>query len=167
MSDPLDKTYNVLFICSANSARSILAEALMNQLGRGRFRAWSAGTHPIGEVNPLALQVLEKMRLPMEGLRSKGFDEFVKPGAPHFDFVFTVCDQAAGEACPVWPGQPLTAHWGIPDPVAFAGLGEERPRQFRNAAITLKRRIELLLALPIHRLDGLALQREIRDIGRQ
>ena len=167
MSETPDRTYNVLFICTANSARSILAEALMNHLGRGRFKAWSAGTHPSGVVNPLALQTLETMRLPTDGLHSKGWDEYLTPDAPHFDFVFTVCDQALGEACPVWPGQPLTAHWGVPDPAACEGSAEERTQQFKNAAIILKRRIELLLALPLRRLDGIALQREVRDIGKQ
>lgn len=162
-----EKTYNVLFVCTGNSARSILAEALLNHLGRGRFQGLSAGSHPSGEVNPLTLQTLEKMRLRTDGYRSKSWEEFARPDLPHLDFVFTVCDQAAGEMCPVWPGQPMTAHWGVPDPAAFAGPAEKRAQQFMNAAITLKRRIELFLALPIQRLDALALQQKVRDIGKQ
>jgi arsenate reductase (thioredoxin) len=162
-----EKTYNVLFVCTGNSARSILAEALLNHMGRGRFKGWSAGSHPSGEVNPLTLQTLEKMRLPTEGYRSKGWEEFARPDSPHLDFVFTVCDQAAGEMCPVWPGQPMTAHWGVPDPAAFAGPGEKRSQEFLNVAITLKRRIELMLALPIQRLDAIALERQVRDIGKR
>ena len=163
----VEKTYNVLFVCTGNSARSILAEALMNHLGRGRFKAWSAGSHPNGEVNPLTLQTLEKMRLPTDGYRSKSWEEFARPDSPHLDFVFTVFDQAAGEMCPVWPGQPMTAHWGVPDPAAFEGRSEKRPQEFINVAITLKRRIELMLALPIQRLDAIALQRQVQDIGKQ
>lgn len=163
----VDKTYNVLFVCTANSARSILAEALMNHLGRGRFKAWSAGSHPSGEVNPLALQTLEKMHLPTEGFRSKGWEEFARGDSPHLDFVFTVCDQAAGEMCPVWPGQPMTAHWGVPDPAAYEGPAEKRAQAFMDAAITLKRRIELMLAVPLQRLDAIALQREVRGIGKR
>lgn len=162
-----DKSYNVLFICTGNSARSILAEGLMNHLGRGRFKAHSAGSQPSGVVNPLALQTLEKLRLPTDGFRSKGWEEFARLGAPHLDFVFTVCDTAAGEVCPVWPGQPMTAHWGVPDPAAFEGTAEERAREFMNVAITLKRRMELMLALPMQRLDALSIQREVRAIGRQ
>jgi len=160
-------TYNVLFICTGNSGRSILAEGLMNHLGRSRFKAWSAGSHPSGTVNPLALQTLEKLRLPTEGYRSKGWEEFARPDSPHMDFVFTVCDQAAGEVCPVWPGQPMTAHWGLPDPAAYEGSQDRKAQEFLNTAVTLKRRIELMLALPMQRLDAIALQREVRDIGRQ
>ena len=162
-----EKIYNVLFVCTGNSARSILAEALLNHLGRGRFKGWSAGSHPSGEVNPLTLQALEKMRLPTDGYRSKSWEEFAQPDSPHLDFVFTVCDQAAGEMCPVWPGQPMTAHWGVPDPAAFAGPSEKRGQEFMNVAITLKRRIELMLALPIQRLDAIALERQVRDIGKR
>jgi arsenate reductase len=162
-----ERTYNVLFVCTGNSARSILAEALLNHLGRGRFKGWSAGSHPSGQVNPLTLQTLEKLRLPADGYRSKSWEEFAQPNSPHLDFVFTVCDQAAGEMCPVWPGQPMTAHWGVPDPAAFAGPAEKRGQEFMNVAITLKRRIELMLALPIQRLDAIALQRQVRDIGKQ
>jgi len=139
----------------------------MNHLGRSRFKAWSAGSHPSGTVNPLALQTLEKLRLPTEGYRSKGWEEFARPDSPHMDFVFTVCDQAAGEVCPVWPGQPMTAHWGLPDPAAYEGSQDRKAQEFLNTAVTLKRRIELMLALPMQRLDAIALQREVRDIGRQ
>ena len=158
-------TYHVLFVCTHNSARSIMAEALLNQLGRGRFRAHSAGSHPGKAVHPLALQTLVAMSLPTDGLRSKDWSEFAAPGAPELDFVFTVCDQAAGEMCPVWPGQPMTAHWGVADPSAFQGNEEQKARVFRDTATVLKRRIELMLALPIASLDRMALQRAVRDIG--
>lgn len=160
-----DKTYNVLFICTHNSARSIMAEALMNSLSRGRFRAYSAGSHPATEPNPLALKTLEIFRIQTDGLRSKDWLEFAQPGAPALDFVFTVCDKAAGETCPVWPGQPMTAHWGVADPVAFEGTDEQKAKAFWDTANVLKRRIELLLALPIASLDSLAIQRAITDIG--
>jgi arsenate reductase len=159
--------YNVLFICTGNSARSILAEGLMNDLGRGRFKAYSAGSHPTGVVNPFALQALAALRIPTDGFRSKSWDEFAKPDSPRFDFVFTVCDNAAGEQCPVWPGQPVTAHWGVPDPAAVAGSDEEKQKQIRNAGVTLQRRIALMLALPLDRLDAMSIQREVRDIGRR
>jgi arsenate reductase len=159
------KVYNVLFLCTGNSARSILAEGLLNELGRGRFRAFSAGSHPKGSVHPLALQALRALRIPTDGFRSKAWDEFAAPGAPVMDFVFTVCDQAAGEVCPVWPGQPMTAHWGMPDPAAVEGSDEVKARAFRDAAVTLKRRIELLIALPMAALDRLAIQKQVRDIG--
>ena len=159
--------YNVLFICTGNSARSILAEGLMNDLGRGRFKAYSAGSHPTGVVNPFALQTLAALRIPTDGFRSKSWDEFAKPDSPRFDFVFTVCDNAAGEQCPVWPGQPVTAHWGVPDPAAVAGSDEEKQKQIRNAGVTLQRRIALMLALPLDRLDAMSIQREVRDIGRR
>jgi protein-tyrosine-phosphatase len=161
----LDNSFNVLFICTGNSARSILAEGLMNSLSGGRFKAWSAGSQPSGVVNPLALRTLAGLHLPTEGLRSKPWDEFAAPGAPVMDFVFTVCDAAAGEVCPVWPGQPMTAHWGVPDPATVQGSEEEKLQAFRAVAITLKRRIELLLALPIPKLEPLSLQREITQIG--
>ena len=161
-----DKTYNVLFICTGNSARSIMAEGLLNHLGQGRFRAYSAGSHPAGKVNAHALLTLERMRLPATGYRSKNWDEFAKPDAPEMDFVLTVCDKAAGEVCPVWPGQPMTAHWGVADPAAFAGTQAATERQFMDTALTLKRRIELMLALPLARLDTMAIRREIRDIGK-
>lgn len=137
----------------------------MNALGKGRFVAWSAGSHPKGVVHPLALETLAAMHVPTEGLRSKSWDEFARPDAPRLDFVFTVCDQAAGEMCPHWPGQPMTAHWGMPDPAAVEGTEETRRKAFRDTFVTMKRRIELMLALPLGRLDALAIQREIRDIG--
>ena len=160
-----DKVYNVLFICTHNSARSIIAEGLLEQLGRGRFKAWSAGSHPSGTVNPFALKTLTKMRMPTDGFRSKDWAEFAKPGAPHLDFVFTVCDNAAGEVCPVWPGQPMTAHWGVPDPSAVEGTDEQKTKAFGDTAVVLRRRIELMLALPLRSLDKLAIQRAISDIG--
>ncbi|MDP3086147.1 MAG: arsenate reductase ArsC [Rubrivivax sp.] len=160
-----DKTYNVLFICTGNSARSIIAEGLMNHLGGGRFKAWSAGSHPNGTVNPFALQTLSTWRIPTDGFRSKSWDEFAQPGAPRLDFAFTVCDNAAGEVCPVWPGQPMTAHWGLPDPAAIEGTDAQKAKAFLDTAITLKRRIELMVALPLATLNSLSLQRKINDIG--
>jgi len=161
-----DRPYNVLFICTGNSARSILAEGLLNQIGKGRFRAFSAGSHPKGLVHPLALKELQRLRVPTDGFRSKNWDEFATPGAPKLDFVFTVCDQAAGEMCPLWPGQPMTAHWGMPDPAAVQGSDDVRAMAFRDAAVTMKRRLELMIALPLSRLDALAIQKEVRDIGK-
>ncbi len=160
-----DKLYHVLFICTHNSARSIMAEAILNRLGAGRFVAHSGGSHPAGTVHPLALRTLAAMHVPAEGLRSKDWSEFAQPEAPVMDFVFTVCDKAAGETCPVWPGQPMTAHWGVADPAAGEGSDEQRARLFWDTAVVLKRRIELMLALPLAALDGLAIQREIDDIG--
>jgi protein-tyrosine-phosphatase len=157
--------YSVLFVCTGNSARSILAEGLMNDAGRGRFKAYSAGSHPTGVVNPFALEALAEWRIPTDGFRSKSWDEFSGPDAPRVDFVFTVCDRAAGESCPFWPGQPMTAHWGVPDPAAFEGSDDQKRTQFRAAAVTLKRRIDLMLSLPIQTLDSMALQQEIKDIG--
>jgi arsenate reductase len=162
-----DKVYNVLFVCTHNSARSIMAEGLLNSLSRGKFVAYSAGSQPGGQVNPFALKTLERMRIPTEGHRSKDWAEFARPGAPALDFVFTVCDNAAGEVCPVWPGQPMTAHWGVADPAAFQGSDEQKAKVFWDAALVLKRRIELMLALPLASLDRLALQRAIKDIGTQ
>jgi arsenate reductase len=162
----IGKLYNVLFLCTGNSARSILAEVLLDRWGKGRFKAHSAGSFPKGEVHPLALDLLERLRLPAAGLRSKSWDEFARPGAPVMDFVFTVCDQAAGEICPVWPGHPLTAHWGVPDPAAAEGSEAEKQRAFHDALRTLETRIKLLVALPIDKLDRLALTRRIGDIGR-
>lgn len=163
------KTYNALFICTGNTARSILAEGLMNDLGsqlkERRFKAYSAGSQPKGVVNPFALQTLANWRIPTDGFRSKSWDEFAEAGAPELDFVFTVCDNAAGEVCPFWPGQPMTAHWGVPDPAAVEGSDEEKAKAFLSAAVTLKRRIELMLALPLPSLDKQRIQREIRDIG--
>ena len=160
-----NKIFNVLFICTRNSARSIMAEGILNGLGQGRFKAHSAGSHPGGTVHPVALQTLAAMNLPTEGYCSKAWAEFARPGAPELDFVFTVCDQAAGEACPVWPGQPMTAHWGVADPAAFDGDAESTAKVFRDAALVLRRRIELMLSLPMASLDRLSLQRELRDIG--
>jgi arsenate reductase (thioredoxin) len=157
---------NVLFLCTGNSARSILAEAYLNSTGKGKFTAYSAGSHPAGKVNPLALEVLEKNRLPTAGLRSKNWDEFARAGAPKLDFVFTVCDNAAGETCPVWPGQPITAHWGVADPAAVAGTDDERRKAFLRAFSELSARIDLLLALPIARLDQFTLKRRLDQIGK-
>jgi arsenate reductase (thioredoxin) len=160
-----DKVYNVLFICTGNSARSILAEALLNHAGKGRFKAYSAGSHPTGLVNPNALQALRDMGVPTTGARSKSWDEFAKGDAPQMDFVFTVCDNAAGEVCPLWPGQPMTAHWGLPDPATVNGSEDEIRLAFRDAAVTMKRRVDLMLALPLSTLDSMAIQRQVRDVG--
>jgi len=162
-----DKVYNVLFLCTGNSARSIMAEAMMNYLGRGRFKAYSAGSHPTGQVNSFAVEVLRAMKLPVDTLRSKSWDEFATPDAPQLDFAFTVCDNAAGEVCPVWPGQPMTAHWGVPDPAALEGPTEKKRELFREIALTLRRRIELFLALPLARLDRISLQNQLREIGKR
>ncbi|HVT32687.1 MAG TPA: arsenate reductase ArsC [Rhodanobacteraceae bacterium] len=166
MSEPI---YNVLFLCTGNSARSILAEAIMNNLpaGGGRFRAYSAGSIPKPHPHPMALDLLRKNRISTDGLRSKPWDEFAEPGAPPLDFVFTVCDQAAAEPCPVWPGRPTTAHWGVPDPAAAQGSEDEKRRAFFEAFVALRRRIELFANLPIQSLDALALQERVREIGRQ
>jgi arsenate reductase len=160
-------TYNVLFLCTGNSARSILAEALLNHKGKGRFRAFSAGSHPSGVVRPEALKQLELAVISTEGLRSKSWDEFAVPGAPPIHFIFTVCDSAASEVCPIWPGHPMTAHWGIPDPAAVRGTPEEIARAFRDAFSVLDRRIGLFLALPLDTLDKLAIQREFESIGKR
>lgn len=159
--------YNVLFLCTGNSARSIMAEAILNQKGKSHFSAFSAGSHPTGRVHPSALKQLETARLPTTGLRSKAWDEFAKPGAPQMNFVFTVCDNAANETCPVWPGHPMTAHWGIPDPAVAAGSPEQIERAFRDAFVALDRRISLFLALPLSSLDKLAIKKEIDRIGLQ
>ncbi|SSW62321.1 Glutaredoxin arsenate reductase [Achromobacter veterisilvae] len=158
--------FNVLFLCTGNSARSILAEGLLRGLGGERFQAFSAGSTPNGEVHPLALATLSAFSLPIDGYRSKSWDEFAAPAAPKMDFIITVCDNAAGEVCPVWPGQPMTAHWGIPDPAAYEGTEEERRKAFQDAARVLKRRLELFLSLPIDRLDAMSLQTELRGIGK-
>lgn len=160
-----DKVYNVLFVCTHNSARSIMAEGILNSMGRGRFQAFSAGSHPGTSVNPFALKTLSGLHIPTDGFRSKDWDEFARPGAPELDFVFTVCDKAAGEVCPVWPGQPMTAHWGVADPAAFEGTDEQKAKVFWDTAVVLKCRIELMLALPLASLDKMAIQREIKDIG--
>ena len=157
----------VLFLCTGNSARSIMAEVMLNQLGRGRFKAYSAGSHPSGRVNPYSVETLRRLGMPTEGLRSKAWDEFAAPGAPPIDFVITVCDNAAGEVCPVWPGKPVTAHWGVFDPAAVEGSDEDKRRAFREAAAILRRRIELLLALPLETLDSTALKQKVSEIGQR
>jgi arsenate reductase len=164
-----ERRLNVLFLCTGNSARSIMAEALINHLaiGKGQFAGYSAGSHPTGRVHPLALATLAANNLPTDGYRSKGWEEFSGPDAPPLDFVFTVCDQAAAEVCPVWPGQPTTARWGVPDPAAVQGTEEEQRQAFRDALVTLRRRIELLASLPLEKLTGLALKRRLDEIGRQ
>ncbi len=158
--------FNVLFLCTGNSARSIMAEAILNHKGKGRYTAYSAGSHPAGQPRREALQQIASAGLATDGLRSKSWDEFSLPGAPHLDFVFTVCDNAAREQCPYWPGQPMTAHWGIPDPAAVTGTPEEIARAFREAFAILDRRIGLFLSLPLATLDELAIKREIDEIGR-
>jgi len=164
--NPNEKVYNVLFLCTGNSARSILAEGLLNRHGAGRFRGFSAGSQPAGRVNPFAIELLRDSGFRTEGLRSKNWDEFGTPDAPPLDFVFTVCDNAAAEVCPIWPGQPVTAHWGVPDPAAVQGTDELKRKAFRDAFITLERRINLFLSLPIRSLDQLALARKVAEIGR-
>jgi len=159
--------YNVLFLCTGNSARSLLAEAILNRRGKPNFRAFSAGSHPTGRVNPNAIHLLQSGGFSTDGLRSKSWDEFAKPGAPQMNFVFTVCDNAAQEICPVWPGQPVTAHWGVPDPAAVAGSQEQIERAFREAFVTLDRRIGLFLSLPLKSLDSLAIKSEVDRIGRR
>jgi arsenate reductase len=158
--------YHVLFLCTGNSARSILAEVLLNSRGQERFRAHSAGSQPVGRVNPHALEFLRQAGLPTEGLRSKSWDEFAQPGAPPLDFVFTVCDNAASEVCPIWPGQPVTAHWGLPDPAAVQGSDADKQKAFRDTFVALDRRIGLLTSLPIAGLDQLALARRVAEIGK-
>jgi protein-tyrosine-phosphatase len=161
-----EKPYEVLFLCTGNSARSILSEALLNRRGGGRFRAHSAGSHPTGRVNPFAIEMLHKAGIPTEGLRSKSWNEFAGPDARPLDFVFTVCDNAAGEVCPLWPGQPLTAHWGIPDPAAVQGSDESKQKAFNDAFVTLERRIGLFTSLPIRSLERLTLASKVREIGK-
>ena len=163
----MEKHYNVLFLCTGNSARSIMAEAILNFRGKAQFTAYSAGSHPSGAVRPEALRQLASAHLPTEGLRSKSWEEFAKPGAPPLDFVFTVCDNAAKEVCPVWPGQPISAHWGVADPAAVSGTEAEVQRAYREAFLFLERRIILFLSLPLASLDGLALKTEVDNIGRQ
>lgn len=159
-----DHAYNVLFLCTGNSARSILAEAYLNYRGRGRFRAYSAGSHPTGTVDPKVLELLRRCGISVSGLRSKSWDEFTGPAAPPLDFVFTVCDRAAGEVCPVWPGQPVTGHWGVPDPAAI-GDGREKERAVAEAFRILERRIDLFMCLPIGSLDRMSLRERVREIG--
>lgn len=157
--------FNVLFLCTGNSARSVMAEVLLNHWGGARFHAFSAGSHPTGRVNPITLELLDRLKLPTSGLRSKSWDEFAAPGAPVMDFVFTVCDQAAGEVCPIWPGQPITAHWGFPDPAAFVGPEAEKRAFFAEVLRQIESRIKVFAALPLEKLDRLAIQRKVREIG--
>jgi len=168
VTEPAGRTMNVLFLCTGNSARSILAEAITNSLtvSKGRFLAFSAGSHPKGAVHPFAFDLLRQLRLPTTGLRSKSWDEFANPDAPRMEFVITVCDQAAGEQCPFWPGQPMTSHWGMPDPAAAQGTEEQRRKAFSDTANMLRRRIELFASLPFEKLDRLSLQNKVRDIGK-
>jgi arsenate reductase len=163
----IERTYNVLFLCTGNSARSILAESLLNHWGKGRFRGFSAGSFPKGQVHPLALELLKRMNLPSEGFRSKSWDEFAAPGTPPIDYIFTVCDNAAGEVCPVWPGKPMTAHWGIADPAAAEGSDADKAFAFRKALKELETRIKLFVQLPIASLDQMTLREKLRAIGRQ
>ena len=160
-----DRPYNVLFLCTGNSARSIMGEAILNREGRGRFKAYSAGSHPKGAVNPKTIHLLESLKYDTGGFRSKAWDEFAKPGAPELDFVFTVCDDAAGEACPVWPGQPMTAHWGIPDPARATGTEAEIAFAFNDAYRLFSQRITIFVSLPIASLDKLVLGKKLREIG--
>jgi protein-tyrosine-phosphatase len=162
----MDRPYNVLFLCTGNSARSIIAEVLLNAMGRGRFKAFSAGSHPAGRVNPFALELIQRNRLATDGLRSKSWDEFAAPGAPELDFVFTVCDNAAGEVCPVWPGQPMTAHWGVDDPAAVQGIDDDKRRAFFRAYTQLSNRLSIFLSLPLDKLDRLTLKKRLDDIGK-
>ena len=164
--DRPDRLYNVLFLCTGNSARSILGEAILNKIGKGKFVAFSAGSRPKGSVHPQAIALLTRLGFPTEGLRSKSWDEFAQPGAPPLDFVFTVCDNAANEVCPVWPGQPMTAHWGIPDPAVVEGTDAEIIAAFRGAFLLLQRRIELFANLPVRSLDRMALKKRLDQIGR-
>ena len=161
-----DRSFNVLFLCTGNSARSILAESLVNHWGHGRFRGYSAGSHPKGTVHPIALELLKKMNLPTADLRSKSWDEFAAPGAPPLDFVFTVCDNAAAETCPYWPGQPMSAHWGVPDPAAVEGAAADRWMAFRSAFRTLENRIRIFTSLPFASLDRIKLQDRLDAIGK-
>jgi protein-tyrosine-phosphatase len=161
-----DRLLNVLFLCTGNSARSIMSEAMLNAMGQGRFRAFSAGSRPAGRVNPFAIELLQQNRLPVDGLRSKSWDEFARPSAPQLDFVFTVCDSAAGEVCPIWPGQPITAHWGVEDPAAVEGDDETKRKAFFHAYNRLQNRIQLFLSLPFTKLDRIALTNRLKEIGR-
>ena len=160
------RSMNVLFLCTGNSARSILAESILNQMGKGRFQAFSAGSHPAGQVNAHTIELLQEQKMPVDGLRSKNWDEFAQPDSPQLDFVITVCDKAAGEVCPVWPGQPMSAHWGIEDPAAVQGDEETVMRAFKKAYREMYTRISLFTSLPLHKLDRMALQRKLDDIGK-
>jgi arsenate reductase (thioredoxin) len=162
-----ERAYNVLFLCTGNSARSIMAEVLLQHLGSGRFTAYSAGSHPKGAVHPWAIATLQSLGLPVDGLRSKSWQEFAQPGAPPLDFVFTVCDDAAGEVCPVWPGTPITAHWGVEDPAAFHGTEADQHQKFHHVALMLRQRIEQFLRLPLATLDRMAIQATLKDIGQR
>ncbi len=161
-----EKVYNVLFLCTGNSARSILAESILNRIGKGRFRGYSAGSHPKWAVHPLAIDLLKSIDMPIEGLRSKSWDEFAQPGAPEMDFVFTVCDNAAGEVCPFWPGSPVTSHWGVPDPAAVEGDARTRRNAFRTAYRQLESRIRLFTILDVKKVDWLGLKRKVDEIGK-
>jgi arsenate reductase len=163
----VQKTYNILVLCTGNSARSIMGEALFNTMGSGRFQAYSAGSHPSGKVNPFAIEQVQALGYPVEGLRSKSWDEFAQPGAPEMDFVVTVCDKAAGEMCPLWPGQPVTAHWGFPDPVAVEGTDEEKRAAFAQTLRQIRTRVQLFLSLPLETLDRMAIESRMRAIGKQ
>lgn len=160
-----DKTYNILVLCTGNSARSIMAEALFNTLGKGRFKAYSAGSHPTGKVNPFAVEILQKLNYPTDSIRSKSWDEFAKADAPQMDFIFTVCDNAAGEVCPVWPGQPLTAHWGFEDPAAAQGTDEDKRKAFEKIFHQIKNRVNLFSSLSLSELDRLAIKQEMDKLG--
>jgi arsenate reductase len=163
----MHKTYNILVLCTGNSARSIMAEALFNTMGAGRFKAYSAGSHPTGKVNPFATEQVQRLGYPVEGLRSKSWDEFAAPGAPELDFVITVCDKAAGEVCPFWPGQPITAHWGFPDPAAVVGTDEEKRAAFTQIFHQMRNRVQLFLSLPLDTLDRMAIENHMKVIGKQ
>ena len=163
----MQKPYNILVLCTGNSARSIMGEALFNTMGGGRFQAYSAGSHPSGKVSPFAIEQVRALGYPVEGLRSKSWDEFAQPGAPEMDFVVTVCDKAAGEICPLWPGQPVTAHWGFPDPVAVEGTDEEKRAAFAQTLRQIQRRVQLFLSLPLETLDRMAIESRMRAIGKQ
>jgi arsenate reductase len=165
-SDAPERPYTVLFLCTGNSARSILGEAILNKIGKGKFIAYSAGSHPKGEVNPHALALLKRLDFPTDGLRSKSWDEFAKPGAPELDFICTVCDNAANEVCPTWPGHPMTAHWGVPDPAAVEGDETTIAQAFRHAFLLLERRIELFANLPVRSLDRMSLEHRLDEIGK-
>ena len=162
----MQKPYNILVLCTGNSARSIMAEALFNTMGAGRFKAYSAGSHPTGKVNPFAIEQVQQLGYPLDGLRSKSWDEFAEPNAPELDFVITVCDNAAGEVCPFWPGQPVTAHWGFPDPAAVAGTDEEKRAAFTRVFHQMRNRVQLLLSLPLETLDRMAIEKQVRAIGK-